>query len=201
MHRDCYSAALAAALLSASANLAFAAPGHDGHDTAAGKTAQAEGSGHANHGGHAHSSWPEPPAEFANKVWRGWDDPLAAARGKQVYQRNCAYCHGDTGKGDGVMAPRLAHGPADLTNNFHTAPGKGDGYLYWRVTEGARVEPFRSQNSSMPAFETSLSERQRWEVLTYVHQAFHGGFPAHQGHHDKAEQTPAGHHDHSRHAH
>ncbi len=198
MSKTFHRAALAAGLLATATGIALAAPGHDGdhHDNHAAPTTDM-----ADHGGHVHSSWPEPPADFAAKTWSGWNDPQAAARGERIYQQNCAYCHGAGGKGDGVMAPRLAHGPADLTNNFHTAPGKGDGYLFWRVTEGARVEPFRSQDSSMPAFETSLSEQQRWDVLTYVHQAFHGGFPQHAGHHEKPEPRDAGHHDHSGHAH
>lgn len=182
-------------LLLATPLLSNAAPGHgDGHHDDHGSTDM-----HSGHGGHAHDSWVEPPADFAAMRWSGWDDTAAAARGKLLYQQNCAYCHGDSGKGDGVMAGRLAHGPADLTNHFHTAPGKGDGYLFWRLTEGARVEPFRSQDSAMPAFGTSLTEQQRWDVLTYVHQAFHGGFA--QARPAMPMPSSGGHHDHSGHAH
>lgn len=133
---------------------------------------------HAGHGGHAHDAWIDAPADYANKTWAGWGDTQAATRGKVIYQQQCSYCHGADGKGAGVLSDRLEHKPADLTNNFHTAPGKGDGYLFWRVTDGGTVDPFRGQNSAMPAFRSVLNEQARWDVLTYVHQAFHGGFPA-----------------------
>jgi Cu/Ag efflux protein CusF len=85
-------------------------------------------------------------------------------------------CHGTDGRGTGPGAVGLPHAPADLTHHFHRAPGDGDAYLFWRVSEGGQVEPFRSMQSTMPAFKTVLSEDQRWDVLAYVHVTFHGGF-------------------------
>src|SRR4029450_12457339 len=84
--------------------------------------------------------------------------------------------HGTDGKGTGPAAQSLPHPPADLTHHFHRAPGDGDAYLFWRVSEGGQVEPFRSMQSTMLAFNTVLSEDQRWDVLAYVHATFHGGF-------------------------
>lgn len=81
-----------------------------------------------------------------------------------------------TGQGDGPLATGLSHRPADLTNRFHTAPGEGDGYLFWRISEGGMVSPFREMESAMPPFK-HLNEQDRWTILTYVHHAFHGGFP------------------------
>jgi Cu/Ag efflux protein CusF len=86
-------------------------------------------------------------------------------------------CHGSDGKGTGIAAKGLPHPPADLTHHFHRAPGDGDAYLFWRVSEGGQVEPFKSSQSAMPAFKTVLSEDQRWDVLAYVHAEFHKGFP------------------------
>jgi mono/diheme cytochrome c family protein len=40
-----------------------------------------------------------------------------------------------------------------------------DGYLFWRVSEGGMMAPF---NSAMPAWKTTLSEEQRWHVISYV---------------------------------
>jgi Cu/Ag efflux protein CusF len=85
-------------------------------------------------------------------------------------------CHGTDGKGTGPAAKGLEHPPADLSNHFHRAPGDGDAYLFWRVSEGGQVEPFKSMKSAMPAFKTVLTEDQRWDVLAYVHAEFHGGF-------------------------
>ena len=85
-------------------------------------------------------------------------------------------CHGANGKGQGPAAKGLPHAPADLTHHFHRAPGDGDAYLFWRVSEGGQVEPFQSSQSAMPAYKSILSEDQRWDVLAYVHAQFHKGF-------------------------
>lgn len=146
------------------------------HDDAH-KQAPGTGDGHHDGGGHhRHDSWTPPPQEYASLKFENWADTTGAQRGGQIYKQQCIACHGADGKGTGPAAAALEHPPADLTNHFHTAPGQGDGYLFWRVTEGGVVEPFRSQKSAMPPFKGVLSESERWDVLTYIHQEFHGGF-------------------------
>jgi mono/diheme cytochrome c family protein len=125
---------------------------------------------------HQHPWWEAPPAEYANARSTRWDDAAAIARGQQLFQAYCLTCHGADGKGTGPIAKGLPHPPADLTHHFHRAPGDGDAYLFWRVSEGGQVEPFKSSQSAMPAFKAVLSEDQRWDVLAYVHAAFHKGF-------------------------
>ncbi len=124
---------------------------------------------------HAHDKWVDPPHEYADKQSHRWADAEAIARGAAVYAQQCTSCHGDDGRGTGQLAGALSHKPADLNNNFHTAPGNGDGYLFWRVSEGGTVEPFKSQGSAMPAFKRILTEDERWDVLSYVHTFFHQG--------------------------
>jgi len=125
---------------------------------------------------HAHSEWVEPPAEYTGVKYDGWNDPDAEHIGAEIFQAQCAVCHGDDGRGTGPLAGSLAHPPADLTSHFHVAPGIGDAYLFWRVSEGGTVEPFLSLGSAMPAFKSVLSEKDRWDVLTYVHRQFHKSF-------------------------
>lgn len=167
----------------------FAAGGHSGgHDDDHSDPA----------GGHAHDSWTEAPERFeayeGDHVWR---DDEAAEAGKPLYQAYCASCHGAEGQGDGPVADSLAHSPADLTNHFHKADGSEDSYLFWRTTKGGTVEPFKSQNSAMPAFEDVLSEQQRWEVLAYVHQHMHEGFSDNQQNQMKGMKTDSHGDDHS----
>lgn len=197
---------LATALLAPLAVQAGA--GHDkANDSAAGHMNMkmdmgSQGDMPAGHGGHAHEAWLPAPQSYAGKRWAGWNDTSAASRGKDLFEQQCASCHGVSGKGNGPASTGLAHKPADLTNNFHDAPGKGDDYLFWRISEGGSVEPFRSQQSAMPAFKNVLSEADRWDVLTYVHQQFHGGFPEDTGTHEehgtnhKSASEKGGHHDH-----
>ena len=119
--------------------------------------------------------WLDPPAEYADKVSNVWTDTDAIARGEKIWVKNCMTCHGAEGHGAGLLAESLSHLPADLSDNFHTAPGDGDAYLYWRLSEGGAIQPFTSMGSSMPAFKDMLSERERWDVLAYVHVFFHQG--------------------------
>ena len=163
--------------------LADERPGKHKHDHKAPQGESAQGHGHtagdhgqATDGAHQHPWWDPPPAEYANARSSRWDDAAAIARGQQLFQTYCVMCHGADGKGTGPIAKALPHPPADLTHHFHRAPGDGDAYLFWRVSEGGQVEPFKSSQSAMPAFKHALSEDQRWDVLAYVHAKFHNGF-------------------------
>ncbi len=170
-------------LLGASVWASFADEGH-----AHGTDAKQSNSGmmHGKHGQdmhghgkedthHQHDDWADPPKAYGGKVSNVWADADAIERGEEIYQKQCASCHGIDGKGTGPLAQALSHPPADLTNNFHTSPGNGDAYLFWRVSEGGQVEPFKSQGSRMPAFKDVLSESERWDVLSYIHTFFHQG--------------------------
>jgi mono/diheme cytochrome c family protein len=171
-------ALLAPLLLLRGQVLADERPGKHKHDHKAPQGTTAGDHGQTMHGPHQHDTWETPPAAYASARSTRWDDAAAIARGQQLFQTYCMVCHGTDGKGTGPGATGLPHVPADLTHHFHRAPGDGDAYLFWRVSEGGQVEPFRSMRSTMPAFKTVLSEDQRWDVLAYVHAQFHGGFLA-----------------------
>jgi mono/diheme cytochrome c family protein len=150
--------------------------GKHAHDDEASRSKTAEDDEHTKKEPHQHPWWDTPPAAYANARSDRWDDAAAISRGKQLFQTYCTMCHGADGKGTGLIAKGLPHPPADLSHHFHRAPGDGDAYLFWRVSEGGQVEPFKSSQSTMPAFKTVLSADQRWDVLAYVHAAFHKGF-------------------------
>ncbi len=147
--------------------------------------------GENRHGkGHRHLSWGSVPSEYAGKTFGDWGNPASVARGEEVFAAQCAVCHGADGLGDGPAAGAQEHKPANFTSHFHLAPGKGDAYLFWRVSEGGTVEPFKSANSAMPAFKEILSEQQRWDVLNYIHKEFHQEFKS------TANSKGGGHHEH-----
>jgi len=172
--------AAAALSLGAAIGAAYGDQDHDHGDASSAAVADDEtmqgGHGHTSEDAHhQHGEWVDPPEAYAGKVSDKWADADAIARGEEVYNEQCIACHGADGQGTGPMAQALSHPPADLTNNFHTAPGNGDAYLFWRVSEGGTVEPFKSQGSAMPAFKNVLSPGERWDVLAYVHTFFHQG--------------------------
>ena len=83
-------------------------------------------------------------------------------RGQEVYVENCLACHGPTGRGDGPAGRVLRPPPADL--RLH-ATAHTEGQLYWWISKGF-------PGSAMPAFEATLSEEDRWNVLNFVVQTF-----------------------------
>lgn len=123
--------------------------------------------------GHVHTNWLSPPNDYLGLRGSHWFDLQYIVRGEKLYQDHCLSCHGQDGRGDGIMASALEHPPADLTKHFHPQPGKNDDYLFWRVSEGGTAEPFSSLKSAMPAFKKILTDEERWSVLAYIHNRFH----------------------------
>lgn len=74
----------------------------------------------------------------------------AAQAGAEVFASTCANCHGEKGEGAGNV-PSLVKGAA------HSAP---DGALFWYITKG-------DISNGMPSW-ASLSEQQRWQVVTFL---------------------------------
>lgn len=104
-----------------------------------------------------HATVPEDYANLTNPVPA---DDESLARGEEQYVALCATCHGDGGLGDGPGGVNLDPPP---TNIAHTSQMLGDGYLYWRISEGgAQFE------SAMPAWGDNLDEETRWDLINYI---------------------------------
>ena len=83
------------------------------------------------------------------------DDRLQ--RGARLFRVNCAHCHGQTGEGDGPVAPYLSYPPVNLHASHVQA--KPEPALYAILTDGLDV---------MPAFRGILSAEERWAVVYLV---------------------------------
>lgn len=81
------------------------------------------------------------------------------SQGEVLYQANCATCHGEGGQGDGPEAVSLATTPTDFTDQELMAQ-RSSADLYQATSAG--VPP------DMPAFETQLSEAERWALADYL---------------------------------
>lgn len=133
--------------------------------------------GKMDHGQMDHSKmmqehWTAPP-EMAKRDNPVPADTASLARGKQVYDTNCASCHGTAGKGDGPAAQALNPKPADLAV---MAPQHPPGDLAWKVETG---------RGAMPPWKGVLTQNQIWDVVNYV-RGFGGAAkpaPEHRGGH------------------
>jgi mono/diheme cytochrome c family protein len=105
---------------------------------------------------------PQPPAEYADKSNPYGSETAAVEAGKNLYQKNCVTCHGETGMGDGPAAESLNPHPQTLAVNQESLD---DGYLFWRISEGGLRAPF---SSAMPSWKTILSEDEIWQVISYL---------------------------------
>lgn len=104
----------------------------------------------------------DPPPEYSGMSNPKDGDAAAAEAGKASYDIYCASCHGPTGKGDGPAAGSLDPAPQNLAQN---QAKMSDGYIFWRISEGGLIEPFKS---AMPAWKDVLDEAQIWQLVTYL---------------------------------
>ena len=90
-------------------------------------------------------------------------NPIAATpenieAGKLQYERFCQHCHGEAGKGDGLVAKAYKGVPVYSSDALKTM---NDGHIYHVITHGkGRMWPHGSQ----------ISSENRWKIVLYVHE-------------------------------
>lgn len=84
--------------------------------------------------------------------------PAVLAAARNIYNSQCASCHGSNGDGKGDKAQGLWKKPTDFRDADHMSD-HSDGDLYWTTTKG---------NWPMPAFENKLSSLERWQLVDYI---------------------------------
>ena len=91
-------------------------------------------------------------------------DPREVQAGQALFVRNCAACHGTSGRGDGASAAGFATKPADLTDGrlMNGLPGE---FLRNVIENGGPAEGLAP---TMPPFKTLLSPIQTSQVIVYV---------------------------------
>ena len=82
------------------------------------------------------------------------------SRGAEIYQANCAGCHGAVGRGDGPMAAGLTPAPANLADGAALRDASPLDY-FRRISIG-------TVGTAMPAFEGRLPPEDRWAVALYA---------------------------------
>jgi len=101
------------------------------------------------------------PAEKENPLA---GDPAAVLAGKEIYEENCAGCHGDNGEGD--------IGPSLIDTVFLYVEGDLADDDYYEIinngTEEGNVEEGRSMKGGMPPFRGDLSKTEIWSVISFI---------------------------------
>ncbi len=94
------------------------------------------------------------------------------AEGKKIYYQNCFFCHGDNLDGKGHFAVGLNPPAADFTDSGTIAQLQ-ESYVFWRIAEGGPGLPKESApwNSTMPAWESRLTEKEIWQVIIFLYDA------------------------------
>ena len=90
------------------------------------------------------------------------DSEKSLEEGKVLYGRYCVHCHGEGGKGDGLVGKEYKGVPsysADAYKNMN------DGHIYHVITHGkGRMWPHGSQ----------ITPEERWKIVQYVHKLQQG---------------------------
>jgi mono/diheme cytochrome c family protein len=88
------------------------------------------------------------------------------AAGRAVYDKQCAECHGKTGKGDGQKGEGLEQKPSDFTDD-KWEHGTTDGEIFVVIRDGA------GPKSDMKGFAKKLNQNELWNVVNFVRSLHH----------------------------
>ncbi|HEX7228498.1 MAG TPA: cytochrome c [Candidatus Binatia bacterium] len=86
------------------------------------------------------------------------------AQGKRIYRENCAPCHGESGKGDGVGARSLPVRPADHTNPA-VMSWRSDAFLRDVIAKGGKA---MGLSSFMPAWQGIFKDKEIEDLVVYI---------------------------------
>lgn len=73
-----------------------------------------------------------------------------------IYLQNCSGCHGAKGE----LQTTADFAQAEFRRGLEEQPD----YFLWRISEGKPT----TAGFSMPAFKSVLTEREQWQVLTFL---------------------------------
>jgi hypothetical protein len=90
--------------------------------------------------------------------------------GRQVYYRNCFFCHGDNLSGNGMFAHALDPIPTNFTDAGTIAMLR-DTFLFWRISKGGPGLPEEGGpwDTAMPAWENFLKEDEMWDAILFLY--------------------------------
>ena len=103
------------------------------------------------------------------------DTPATVAKGKALYQANCAICHGVVARGDGPAAFTLVPRPVNL--QLHV-PQHAPGEVFYWISSGIPGTAMPAWQFVDPATGTPrLSDDDRWSIIRYIQALARGETP------------------------
>jgi len=104
------------------------------------------------------------PGEFQDlRIPSKNNTPEAIAKGQQLFEVECAMCHGQGGHGDSPLGQTMYPPAADLTKD--RTRQKTDGQLFWLIAHGINL-------TGMPAWGTKYgganTDDDIWNMLAYI---------------------------------
>jgi mono/diheme cytochrome c family protein len=90
--------------------------------------------------------------------------PAALLKGRALYQKHCASCHGDKGKGDGPAESYELEPATDLTDAA-LQERLTDGEILWKITTGLKS----GTDVIMPGIAQRVpAEEDRWKLVRFM---------------------------------
>lgn len=117
---------------------------------------------------------PAPPGEFTGLYNPYREDKenyeKNVQEGRDVFFRNCVFCHGDKLDGNGLFADTLNLKPANFADPT-TIVMLQESFVFWRVSKGGIGLPGEATpwDSAMPRWELILTEEERWKVILFLY--------------------------------
>ena len=85
-------------------------------------------------------------------------DEVSIQRGAELFRIGCVPCHGEQGKGDGVIGTFFTYKPADLTSS--AIQQLSDGAIFLVISNGVA--------GRMPPLNENFNVRERWDLVNFV---------------------------------
>jgi mono/diheme cytochrome c family protein len=105
---------------------------------------------------HEKTGWiaPEEAKKMKNPIK---STQVSIQKGKEIYEKKCALCHGVKGDGKDPAGSGLNPKPT----NFKESHGEmmTDGEHFWKISTG---------RGPMPSYGKDLSVEERWHVINYI---------------------------------
>lgn len=113
--------------------------------------------------------WVAIPAEYSDMRVPARNPEITTAKGRELYNVQCALCHGNNGNGDGPFG--ITQYPKASNLHEERVRTKSDGQLFWIIAHGINL-------TGMPAwgqqYGGGMSDNEIWSLVKFMREEYHG---------------------------